>query len=368
MPQQHKQLRAWCAGKTQPPEEVLTTIENIDPKPEILYDQSNIDGSTGELADVMKGLYDKMDSLKRNPDEFRAWTEEDGHITFYDTLLDLTPNEIRLRVNILQQLGTFKFRSGLNGDTKKQLISEIFAPQEEDEDPNIFGVIRARKLFQIWTPPDDSLLKGVISQPAQVGRFLSDRLSPSNRKAFRLVGHPLHEVRSTDLQVVRTSKTVAFERNSEIHLIIAVKKVLEQWDADAITAGGVAKVNLLETLLLHELIELTLDEGNPEMDALASHIVATTFERYLKGTTLTVAAEDFFLEWPPLSTAELEDREEAQLAQEIEEANARLNVDDFPNYDEEDLEDLPFDTAIPTKKKKSTVKKKKKKSAKRNSK
>ena len=132
--QQDKQLRAWCAGKTQPPEEVLTTIENIDPKPEILYDQSNIDGSTGELADVMKGLYDKMDSLKRNPDEFRAWTDEDGHITFYDTLLDLTPDEIRLRVNILQQLGTFKFRSGLNGDTKKQLISEIFAPQEETQE------------------------------------------------------------------------------------------------------------------------------------------------------------------------------------------------------------------------------------------
>ena len=57
------------------------------------------------------------------------------------------------------------------------------------------------------------------------------------------------------------------------------------------------------------MVELVIDETNPELSVLDSHIVASTFERYLKGTMLNVAVEDFFLDWPPLSDAEIEELE-----------------------------------------------------------
>ena len=162
---------------------------------------------------------------------------------------------------------------------------------------------------------------------------------------------------------IKEAKTVAFERDAEIHLLVAVSKVLANWDEDAALAGGVEQVTLLETLLLHEMIELVLDETAPDLDPLTSHIIATAFERYLKGTMLTVAVEDFFLDWPPLSSAEQEELTEKQMQQELEEASALLGEEEIPERFEDDIEDLPLDDATPRRKKKvaKELRKKKKK-------
>ncbi len=74
-----------------------------------------------------------------------------------------------------------------------------------------------------------------------------------------------------------------------------MREVLESWDADAVGAGGCEQLSLLDTLLLREVVELWLREEDPEIDVLDAHIIATTFERYLKDTLLNVAMEDFFL-------------------------------------------------------------------------
>ena len=173
--------------------------------------------------------------------------------------------------------------------------------------------------------------------------MFSDRLNPASGDPFRLIGHPFNEVRSTDLQAIKEAKVVAFERESEIHLVVAVKKVLQDWDEDAATSGGVEQVGLIETLLLHELVELVIDETEPDLDPLCSHVVASTFERYLKGSFLTFAVEDFFLDWPPMSTAELEERAEKEMAQELEEASALFAEEEAPDDLDEDLDDLPVD-------------------------
>ena len=164
-------------------------------------------------------------------------------------------------------------------------------------------------------------------------------------------------MRSTDLQTIKEAKTLAFERESEIHLVVAVGQVLKNWDEDAIGSGGVDQVTLMEALLLHEMVELILDETIPDLSALDSHIVASTFERYLKGTMLNVAVEDFFLDWPPLSEKEIEERNDAQLAQELEEASALFAEEEAPDDDDDDLDDLPLDDAVPVRKKKKKKKK-----------
>jgi hypothetical protein len=90
------------------------------------------------------------------------------------------------------------------------------------------------------------------------------------------------------------------------------------------------------------LVELILDETTPDLSSLNSHIVATTFERYLKGTMLKVGVEDFFLEWPTLSEVE------------IEELTAYFAEEEAPADDDDDLDDLPLDN-VPVRKKKKKV-------------
>lgn len=330
-------------------------------EPQVLYNQANAADADGEFGALMRGLYGKMDSLKRNPAEFRTWTEEDGYLTFYLALLDIAAADIRARVQVLQQLGSFRFRSSADGEEKKRLISAVFAEQQKDEDPNIVAASRARRLAQLWSPPSDSLLGYILARPAQAGRLLSDRLNPANTQPFRLLGHPFAGVRSTVLQPIADARVVAFERQGEINLIPAVRKSCDDWDADAAAVKGVAQVTLLETLLLHELVELVMSEQHADLPPLCSHIVATTFERYLKADLLTVAVEDFFLGWPTLSEAELAERTELQLQQELREAQAMFAEEEAPDEIDDDVDRLPVDasgTPIRTKLKKKVLKKK----------
>jgi hypothetical protein len=91
---------------------------------------------------------------------------------------------------------------------------------------------------------------------------------------------------------------------------------------------------------------------------MMGHIVATTFERYLKADLLTVAVEDFFLEWPQLSEDEEAERTEKQLQQELKEAQAMFAEEEAPEDVDDDVDDLPMDDAPPPKKKKKKKKKK----------
>lgn len=352
--------RPWYAGRTPPAEEVVAIFDNAG-EGQVLYDQGNAAGVDGDYAATMRGLYGKMDSLKRNPDGFRTWTEEDGYLTFYLALLDIAPVEIRSRVQVLQQLGSFKFRSSADGEEKRRLISAVFAEQQKDEDPNIVAQSRSRRLAQVWAPPGDSLLGYILARPAQAGRVLSDRLNPANGEPFRLLGHPFKNVRSTVLQPVADARVVAFEREGEINIITAVSKSCNDWDADGAAIKGVAQVSLLETLLLHELVELVMAEQHPDLPPLCSHIVATTFERYLKADLLTVAVEDFFLGWPTLSEEEEAERTELQLQQELREAKAMFAEEEAPADPDDDVGSLPVDeSGTPTKAKlkKKVLKKK----------
>ncbi|MFH1569616.1 MAG: hypothetical protein ABIL09_16590 [Gemmatimonadota bacterium] len=353
--------RPWYPGRSEPDEAIIALFASLDPKPQVLYDQANAGASAGEYADALRGIYGKMDSLKRNPVAFRSWTEEDGLVTFYDVLLDLAPGDMRGRVQILQQLGAFKFRAGADGEEKKKVIGSVFAPPGEEEDPNIISSSRARRLNQIWSATSESMLSHVIARPALAGRVLSDRLNPANTKPLRLLGHRFEDVRSTALQPIAEARVAAFERAGEVHVISPVRETLEKWNADA-AGAGVESISLLEALLLHELVELVLDEIQADLSPLASHVVATAFERYLKGNVLTVAVDDFFLDWPPLSAAEQEERTAKLLDEELREAEAMFAEEGPPQYQEEDVGHLPVDPArSPARKKvakKGAVKKK----------
>jgi hypothetical protein len=262
-------------------------------------------------------------------------------------------------VAILQQFGQFKFRAADGPDEKKQKIASIFVEPDDEEDYKSIRRIQVRKLSDSWVPNEGSLLDYMINQPAQVGRVLSDRLSPTTEKPFKIIGHPFLEVRSTDLQDIAASKTVAYERESAIHILTDVCEVLEQWDADAEGAGGCEQFTLLDALLLHEIVEMLLREEDPEIDVLNGHIIATTFERYLKDTLLSVACEDFFLAWPQPSSQEIAEQQKAEMEEQQAAFAAFLDDEEPPDDLDDDIDDLPMDTNVapPVKKKKVARKK-----------
>ncbi len=348
--------RPWYAGRTPPSEEVLSIFTDAG-KPEVLYNQANPEAIEGEYATMMRGIYSKMDSLKRSPQDFRTWAAEDGYVTFYEALLDIAPPDMKGRVGMLQQLGSFKFRSSAGPDEKKKLISAVFAEQADNEDAHIIASSRARRLAAIWAPPTDSLLDFIVSRPAQAGRVLSDRLNPTNSTPFRLIGHPFKNVRSTILQAIADARVIAFELDGDINIVPAVRKSCDQWDADGAAVGGVEQVSLIETLLLHELVELVMREQHPDLPPVCCHTVATTFERYLKADLLSVAVEDFFFSWPPKSEDEEAERLEEQLQLEMKEAEAMFAEEEAPDDLDDDIGSLPVDGTAPPKVKKKVKKK-----------
>ena len=175
--------RPWYAGRTPPSEEVLSIFEDAG-KPEILYNQANPETIEGEFATLMRGIYGKMDSLKRSPDDFRTLAEEDGYV---------------------------------------------------------------------------------------------------------------------------------------------------------------------------------MREQNPELPPVCCHIVATSFERYLKDDLLGVAVEDFFFSWPPMSEDEEAERLEEQLQQEMREAETMFAEEEAPDDLDDDIGALPMsaDSVAPKKKLKKKIAKKK---------
>ena len=312
----------------------------------------------GEYVDIMKSVYNEMDRLKRSPSDFRTWAPEDGIETFFLALLDFASQDLRDRVQILQRFGTFKFRSMDGPDEKKAKIAAIFAQPDDEENYATQLSNQARKLSATWAPKEDTLLDFIVHRPAQVGRLLADRLNPTNQTPLKLIGHPFTEIHTSVLQPLAESKTVAYERDSEIHLVMDVRSVLEAWDQDADVSGGCEQFNLLEALLLHEIVELVLVENDPEIPPLYAHIIATTFERYLKDALLNVAVEDFFLSWPQPSTEEIDEQHRIQMKQQMDEVNALLGENEVPEEEDDvDLDSLPVDDAAPIPKKKKKKKK-----------
>jgi hypothetical protein len=271
------------------------------------------------------------------PAEFRTWTVEDGVGTFFQAMLDFAPTDLRSRVSILQHLGSFKFRAADGPEQKKAKIAAIFAEPDGEEDYTSILRIQAKKLTDTWVPNQGTILDFIINQPGQVGRVLADRLSPTNETGFRLIGHAFDGVRSTDLLDLAESKTVAYEREGEIHLVTDVRQVLENWDQDSLASGGVEQFTLLDALLLHEIIELWIRENEPDVEVLEAHIIATTFERYMKDTLLNVAVEDFFLDWPQPSEEEMAERQHVEMEEQVASWSASFD---------EDLAGLPVDKAL----------------------
>ena len=143
-------VRAWYGRRTPPDENVIFAAEETEGTPPVLYDHVTHEG---EYAEIVNRIYNEMDSLKRHPAEFRTWTVEDGMATYFQAILDFAPTDMRSRVAILQRFGAFKFRAAEGPNEKKAKIEAIVRNQ-------------AKKLADIWSPNENTLLDYIVNQPA----------------------------------------------------------------------------------------------------------------------------------------------------------------------------------------------------------
>ncbi len=344
-------MRAWYGGRAPLDPDTWATLMAVESDSVVFYDHL---GGGGEGAPLVRDLYSAMDSLKRNPSELRSWSDDDGMETFYEVFIDFAPEDLRGRLQVLQRLGSLRFRKSETPDERKAKVAAPFVAVGPDEDYADYLRQQARRLAQVWSPRPESLLEFAITRPAQLGRQMSERLNPVSTRPLRLIAHRFTEVRRDVLEPLVASRMVAFEREAEIHFVDPVRPVLERWDEDA-QASGCSRVSLFQTLLLHELTELLLHENEPDLEPLEAHIVAGVFERYLKGQTLSVAVDDFFLDWPPLSSAEIAEREAVEMAEQLAEIDAFMGGPAAPADDDTDVDALPVDGGAASPKAKGTT-------------
>ena len=304
---------AWYGADHPASDDIISIAEVAEQNaegPEILYDNTS---QKGAFSHKVARVCELLNMLHEKPDALRSWDKLDAFSTFLLTLIDRAPKDIRRYALFLQRFGSFIFSDNDSSKEKKNKINAVFYFEEET---SIYSQIRdrAKLLNAIWHPHQGSLLDNIIREPAKIGQAILNRLSFSKGGQFRIIGHPFRHVRSKDLKGLAEAKTVAYQRGSDIHLISEVFPILDKWDEDS-SVGGVKQATLLDALLLHEVIELLLREKEPDICPLYAHIIASTFERYLKGPFLTVAVEDFFIDWPKplgIEVAELQRREMSQ--------------------------------------------------------
>ena len=255
--------------------------------------------------------------LQRNSEQSLMWSSEQGMRTLLEAIVDFatSPEE---RLHVLRQTGGFRFEQGITAEEMQVQVSDVFGDLSPRVDRAAFDAATAR-LGAVWSPQQGSPIEFIIANPNQIARLLVERLTPSTARYLGIIGHTFQRVRRTDLEPLAVSQTVAYVRGSEIHLIVGVSEVLGDWELKRDTGNEGEGFSLLETLLLHEVVEILLREKMPRIDPLSSHVIASTLERTLSEEDLPSAVEDFFDSWiPPTAT-----RERRAIAEVVESDNRR---------------------------------------------
>lgn len=311
--------RAWYGGNEPPNTDALDLLELTDSGAQLLYSLSP-EGESGDYAKRIQTLRQHL----HTPALFSTWNTERSHMQLFKTLLNYAPN-MPTRFQMLLALGTFKQSWRNDPQSFKQQIEKIFAPFADDYDALTVEQV-AKQLPTLWLPHPDSLLDHLLHNPATLGKILGDRLDPSEGHALKIIGHTFSDIDPDALRKLVQTQTIAYERKGEIRFNMAVCHTLEEWEEDPTIRQSVTQeFDLLDTLLLHELVEVALDESSG-LAPLPAHIVATTFERCLKDSILSMAIEVFFIDWQPNTSVEKKSAApKAPLAQEVELPPATLD-------------------------------------------
>lgn len=281
--------RAWYGGEKPAEPEVLRVAEADEAEATVLF-MLEEGQQNGEYAALMRGICDKL----CDPDMGRMWTAPAALQVLLGVLSDFTSSLLE-RVQVLERIGHFTFAAEMSSADKKIQVETVLGSSPSGHSRDSLRQL-VDQFAAIWTPQSGRLLDHIINRPATAGRVLAGRLNAPDAQPLKIVGHTFSGVHSTIVQYLAQTHTAAYEREREIHLLTAAREALDEWEKEPLMATDTSHFSLFETLLLHELAEVVLDEIQP-LEPLPAHMVASTFERCLKGPALALALEAFFLEW-----------------------------------------------------------------------
>lgn len=128
---------------------------------------------------------------------------------------------------------------------------------------------------------------------------MAKRLDPGHQTRLSIFTRAIDKAEHSVQYPLLESRSVAYEREGAIHLLGSLHEYMDEWQAVDGEEQGRAKkgFTIFETLILHELVEVILEETSPDLDRLSAHVIASTFERSIHGNAVTQAVEEFCVQW-----------------------------------------------------------------------
>lgn len=268
------EVRFWYSGKTAPQTELAGVAEAVSVHNEIIFCQDE-ECRSGPYADVIEAIEKGMQALQHNAYPLVANSADLRMSQFASALMESTETQAQ-QVQVLTQLGAFRFRKADSAEDKKQKLSGALNDLASGE-PGC-----AEKLWQVWRPEQKSCLDSLISRPSDLGRIVARRMRLGRDNSLKVAAHRFASVDAETLQPFIDSQAVAYHEAGErtIYLVGGVGEYL---------GGGATEdseeFTHLHILLLHELVEDILEETG---SSLAAHC--------LGGTGLQAAVELYCLE------------------------------------------------------------------------
>lgn len=263
--------------------------EAADGQPECLYEV--VEGvEEGEWVAVVQSVRARLEAVRDNPGSLRAYSAERSGAVYAATLFDLGRTR-QERARLLQQVGALTFDTA--NEELKSRAAQALADREGGQGPEAWAAL-ARELGDLWQPR--GLLDSIFTDPAAVAEAVIGRLDRQHAKPLVVWGHRFADVSRSLLEPLAEAHTVAYEREAEIHVVTSIREALNAWDADTQLEVGPESFSLVEVLVIHEVLEVVLEETT-RLDPSAAHLVAATFGRCLRDTMLDLAVEAFCLDW-----------------------------------------------------------------------
>ena len=326
------------SGKTMPETAALEAVEAADPKPRLAYDQE-AGKQLGSWVNMMTRLRSQLRGLQPQAAMRKAPNAEKRLGQLLRALTEFCENP-RDRLAVLKGTGTFHFRRGESAEARKTKLQAVVADAADDSEEKDACSQQVRGLMDIWSPRSDSLLDSIINRPVEAGRTLAKRLDPGHESRLSIFTRSIAKADHSAQYPLLEARTVAYERQGAIYLLDGLHEYMDEWPAskgEEEEASSKKSFSIFETLILHEVIEVVLEETT-DLDRLSAHVIAATFERSIHGATVTRAVEDYCIQWEKglqSAAAPVEETEiDPQSLDFADDGEASGDADEIPTWSE----------------------------------
>lgn len=267
---------AFC-GDTAPPPALTALLRSCQPC--TLFDSTAPDG---DYTVVLQEVEGSITALQRNALPLAAADIHARRVQFLTALLAVDGSAAQ-RVQVLGQLGEFRFRPSESAESRKRKLTAVVSDAAGDE---LHAQVDA--LMAIWRPESGSFADALLHRPTEAARLLGRRPMPS------LIDHPLDGLGTEGRHALVGAGVVAWHEEGAVHLVGGVADYLRTCaDPDSTAPSGLTPLHLL---LLHDAVTDQLRRST-QLDATARQLVAAAFVGCLSNLSLSLAAESFFVAW-----------------------------------------------------------------------